>query len=102
MVSVCSYIGPFASNNEVMLYEGTPAELERILSVTLPRSEAAQFPAVAFTRSRENTKPLTVTFKTGNFAVLDWSMANPSWFAKAAGKLISSSDLSDNYVLLIQ
>jgi hypothetical protein len=68
-----------------MIYEGDGEKLERLASIALPRAEAAQFPVIAFTRSVANTRPLAITFKTGNFAVLDWSVANPTWLATASG-----------------
>lgn len=93
VISLCEDTGSHEMYNKVLMYEGTRTELEQILSVALPRSEAAQIPAIAFTRGLGNDKPCSVTFKAGRFSIIDWNKPRPAWYSMEADLTSSVSDM---------
>ncbi|CBY07717.1 unnamed protein product [Oikopleura dioica] len=84
--------GP-ASSNFVRLYEGSREELEQAVDSALPRAEAMQQPALAFTLSHANQDPLLVTFKKSGFAIMDLNVQTPVWVVKLADPTVSFGEI---------
>ena len=74
-------------SNFISLYEGNQKQLENIMSLALPRSEASNKPALAFSLTHGNQQQVIVTFKTNCFAIMDRNVVDPVWLTKEAGKL---------------
>ena len=96
MNSICGDVGTQDAHNEVLYYVGEREELEQILSVALPRSEAAQIPAIAFTKATGECKlPCAVTFKAQRFSIINWNASQPVWCSLQADLTSSFGDILD-------
>jgi hypothetical protein len=72
-------------SNFISLYEGNQTQLDNLVSLALPRSEASNKPALAFSLTHANQQQVVVTFKSNCFAVMDLNIVDPVWLTREAG-----------------